>query len=556
MTFPRHVFTIAAGICLTVLAAALWYGKVFRQEGDGIRFRDTARSAGLNYHWQIAGSRPLDILQSIGNGCAFLDYDNDGNLDILLVGTDHLALYKGDGHGHFTDVTHAMGLDKLRGHFLGCAVGDYDNDGYDDVYVSGWHTGLLLHNDAGKRFTDVTQKAGLKSQPWGTSAAFADLTNNGKLDLYVGNYIQFDPAVDRRLCPYDTFSLACSPKMYRPLAGVLYHNLSGGKFQDVTRRWNADTVSGDTLGVAFADYDGSRHPSLYVANDESPGNLLKNNGSGFQDFGRQSGTALTAGQTHAGMGVDWGDYDNDGRLDIAVGTFTNEPKVIYHNESGVFSETSEALGLRPSTMLPLTFGVKWFDADNDGWLDLMLTNGHVNDNANAGDPEQQYRQPTQIFRNDRGKRFEDLSSDAGADLQKPIVGRGLAIGDYDNDGRVDALVVDSEGAPLLLHNDSAPVGHWLELTLIGTKSNRDGYGAFVTVTAEGLTQTRLCHADGSYLSSSDKRVHLGLGPAKQADTLTIQWPSGQTDTLRQVAADQRLRIREGTGKAVPLPSRP
>jgi len=515
-------------------------------------FVDMARVAGINYRWTIPGLRPLDILQTIGNGCAFLDYDGDGDLDVLLVGTDHVALYKGDGHGHFTDVSRAMGLDTLKGHFLGCAVGDYDNDGFEDVYLSGYRTGLLLHNQHAQRFTDVTQAAGLKPQPWGTSCAWAEIVpGSGRLDLFVGNYVRFGPQAGPRMCQWHGLSVACGPGVYGPEQGVLNHNLGQGRFKQVG--WGVSKTSGKVLGAAFADYDRSGRQSLYLANDMVSGDLLRNDGTRLVEVGSASGTAFGGdGQPHGGMGVDWADYDNDGKIDLAVGTFQEQTKSIFHNQgAGIFEDRAAVLGLVQPTPY-VTFGVKWLDFDNSGWLGLMITNGQVLNNIAEADHEHVYRQPTLLFRSLHGKRFADLSTQAGPDLQHPIVGRGLAIGDFDNDGRIDALVVDSEGVPLLLHNESSPVGHWLSLKLVGTKSNRDGIGALVTVithsAADGptntLTQTRLCHTDGSYLSASDGRVHVGLGKAAVAETVTVHWPSGYVDTLHNVKADQFLTVHE------------
>ena len=515
-------------------------------------FVDVAANAGLRYRWAIPGPRPLDILQTIGNGCALLDYDNSGHLSVLLIGADRLALFKGDGRGHFADVSRQAGLDRLRGHFLGCAVGDYDNDGYEDVYVSGYRTGLLLHNEraagGGRRFTDVTARSGLKSQPWGTSAAFAETTpGSGRLDLYVGDYIKFDPKTSRRLCPKDAQQVACSPTEYGAEHGAFYRNEGGGRFRDATREWDLQGGAGKTLGVAFADFDGSGRPSLYLADDEEPGDLFQNRGETFRSRGGASGTAYDGRfRMHAGMGTDWGDYDNDGRLDLFAAAFQGEPKSAFHNEGGgLFQDRSAGLLLASATAPYVAFGAKWLDYDNDGWLDLMIANGHVYDNIALLDKTTTYRQPTQLFRNDKGRLLVDMSGRAGPDLPRPLVGRGLAVGDFDNDGRVDALVVDSEGTPLLLRNECRPVGYWLSLTLVGTKSNRDGIGALVTATAGGLTQTRLCHTDGSYLSASDVRVHLGLGKAGYAETVSIRWPSGRMDVLRHVKADRFLTVREG-----------
>ena len=528
-------------------------------DGTVARFTDVARAAGLHYRWTVLGPRPLNILQTIGNGCAFLDCDNSGDLSILLVGPK-LALYKGDGHGHFTDVTRAMGLDRLHGHFLGCATGDYDNDGYDDLYLSGYHTGLLLHNEKGRGFRDVTKEAGLKPQPWGTACAFGDVDGDGRLDLYVANYADFGPNSSSQLCRFTTEKFgvvlsSCGPRYYHGLKGVLYHNLGGGRFEDITRASGADAHAGRGLGAAFADYDHSGRAGLAITNDEAVGNLFQNVGGGrLKDVAVAAGVAYDRdGSVHGGMGMDWGDYDNDGRLDLFVATFRNEAKCLYHNEGGLFTDRSYASGIGSAALPYVTFGAKWADFENSGWLDLMLTNGHVQDNI-AKIENTTYRQPVQLLHNLGGRSvlFEDASGPAGLSALPPIVGRGLAVGDFDNDGRMDALVVDSEGAPLLLRNDTAPIGHWLSVKLEGTRSNRDGIGALVTATAGGLTQMRLCHTDGSYLSASDRRVHLGLGQAARVERLSIQWPSGHTDVWHDLRADQQITLKEGSSGHPPI----
>ena len=476
-------------------------------------FTDVAEAAGLHYRWAIAGPRPLDILQTIGNGCAFLDYDNDGNLDVLLVGPK-LALYKGDGKGHFTDVTHQMSLDKLHGHFLGCAVGDYDNDGYDDVYLSGYGTGILLHNQHGRGFQDVTAQAGLKPQPWGTSAAWAETTpGSGRLDLFVANYARFGPD-DPQLCDSHGVQTSCGPRYYRPLKGVLYHSLGGGRFADVSAAAGLPALSGRGLGAAWAPLSPGEAPTLAVANDEMAGDLLRPGPGGrYADAGTTSGTAFDRdGNIHGGMGTDWGDYDNDGKMDLFVCTFQGEAKSLYRSQGeGLFTDASYRAGLALPTMPRVAFGCKFLDYDNDGWLDLITANGHVQDNIHEIDTSATYRQTLQLFHNEKGGAFRDATGVGGPAFARAIVGRGLATGDFDNDGRVDVLAVDSEGAPLLLHNESRAPNHWLSLSLVGTRGNRDGYGAVVTAASGGLTQTRLCHADGSYLSSSTSGSIWGWG---------------------------------------------
>jgi len=517
-----------------------------------IRLVDVAGRAGLDYRWSIPGKRPLNILQTIGNGCAFLDYDNDGSLDILLVG-NRVALYRGDGHGHFVDATRRCHLDSLRGHFLGCAVGDYDGDGFDDIYLSAYRGGVLLHNRQSKYFDNVTRAAGIAPQPWGTSCAFVEtVPGSARLDLVICNYAQFD---DKRptpqLCRYAGLLTSCPPTTYHPVKAVFYRNLGNGRFADESGPSGvAKSTSGRGLGVAVAPIDAGGLPYLAFANDEIAGNLLEPStmagALAYRDIGKAAGTAFNnMGMVHGGMGTDWGDFDNDGRFDLFVGTFQHEFKSLYHNDSGkTFTDDTVTAHISNTGYDPtVAFGCKFVDLTNNGWLDIIIANGHVQDNIQQIYRTETYRQGMNVYANLHGIYFNS-SQLCGPDLQRPIVGRGLAIGDYDNDGLVDALVVDSEGAPLLLHNESTPAGHWVELMLVGTRSNRDGLGAVVTVTAGDLTQTRLCQTDGSYLSASDKRVHVGLGASTSALTVTVRWSSGQTDVFHNVAVDRQVTLRE------------
>jgi len=550
--------------CAALLAAALLTGCRPQPPGDsGLTappavpagpplFSEVAEQAGLHYEWVVAGKRPLNILQTIGNGCAFLDYDNSGSLSVLLVGTDRIALFKGDGHGRFTDVSPAMGLAALKGHFLGCAVGDYDGDGYEDIYVSGYRTGRLLHNEKGKSFRDVTAQAGLKPQPWGTSAAWAEtVPGSGRLDLFVANYAIFGPA-SQQLCESNGFKTSCGPRYYTPLKGVLYRSLGGGRFADVSAGVGIAATKGRGLGVAWAPLEPGEAPSLAISNDEMAGDLLRPSSKAaarYTNIGEQSGTAFDRdGQIHGGMGTDWGDYAEDGRLDLFVATFQNEAKSLYHNDGqGQFSDFSYRTGLALPTIPHVAFGCKLFDYDNDGHLDVVIANGHVQDNIHDIDTSATYKQTLQIFHNSGTTplTFDDASAQGGPAFAQPIVGRGLAVGDYDNDGRQDVLVVDSEGHPLLLHNECANAGHWLGVRLVGVKSNRDGIGALVTAQVGPRRLLRLCHTDGSYLSASDRRVHFGLGAATTVDSLTVRWPSGLMQTLKNLPADKIITVTEG-----------
>ncbi len=538
-------------------AAALRRKRAFVEEQAGsVRFRDVAARAGLRYRWTIPGPRPHNILQSIGNGCAFLDYNNDGNLDVLLVGPKP-ALYQGDGHGHFVDVTRQTGLATLSGDFRGCAVGDYDNDGYDDIYLSGYGTGVLLHNERGRAFRDVTAAMGLKPQPWGASCTFADLEGSGFLDLFICNYVRFGPS-SRQFCRQDLIDTACAPTVYPPLKGVLYRNLRGRAFADVTRESGLDAQTGNALGVVCADFDGTGRPYLAVANDETGDDLFQSLGKGrFRNISAQAGTrGDEGGNVHAGMGMDTGDYDNDGKLDLFVTTYRSEDKCLYHNDGvGLFSLRSPAVGIERILIPFVSFGCKFLDVDNNGWLDLLVASGHVEDTVDRT-RRGTYRQPIKLLRNMGASAgapisFRDVRYGSGLEKLAPIVGRGLATGDFDNDGRVDALVVDSEGAPLLLHNQSHPAGNWIGFRLVGTgRSNLDAYGAVVTVESGGRRLMRVCHADGSYLSSSDKRVLVGLGTATHVDSCTVRWPDGRKQVWASLPAGHYFTLVEGRVRAV------
>ena len=540
---------------------------------SGVQFVDAAAEAGVTHLYSAGGkpNTPLSILQTIGHGGAFLDYDGDGNLDILLVDT-RLTLYRGDGHGHFTDVTHETGLDKFKGRFLGCAVADYDNDGFEDIYISGYRTGLLLHNEPRRPernspggtgataaapnpqrvFCDVTAAAGLKPQPWGTSCGFVDIDGDGLLDLVVANYVEFgpDPVRYLQLCE----PLACPPQDYNPERPTYYHNLGHGKFKDATRFSGFATSSGKGLGLAFADYDQDGKQDILFANDEVAGDLFHNNGNNsLENVGVAAGVAFgPEGRPHGGMGADWADYDGDGKLDAIVTTYSTQPKSLYHNGGhGLFTDVSEVTGIGKVTGPYVAFGVKWLDYDNDSWPDLMIANGNVDNNIAVMIPDQRYRQTTQLLRNTGGDSggkditFADVSALVGKALQKPIVGRGLAIGDFDNDGRIDVLIIEDEGPVLLLHNAGGHVGNWIGLALVGSgRSNRDALGARVTVEAGGRKLVREVQVSGSYLSSSDHRLLVGIGTAARVDKITVRWPDGKEEILPALDIDRYHTVRE------------
>lgn len=511
----------------------------------GVCFENVAKEAGLRYEWKPSGNPPYGILQTIGNGAAFLDINGDRNLDLLLVGP-HPALFQGDGKGHFVDITVSSGLSKIAGHFLGCATGDVNNDGQTDIYLTGYREGRLLINRGGT-LTDASTRSGLSPQPWGTSAAFADVDNDGDLDLYVGNYAVFGPTTSPQLCVANGVKTSCGPREYEPIKGTLYEGDGTGKFRDITRKWNALDISGKTLGVAFADYDNSGRPSLYLANDEMPGDLLRNTGMKFETVGAVAGVAYdSSGNLHGGMGTDWGDFDNDGKLDLFVATFQNEVKNVYHNDDGV-TFTDRAMSLGMSAAVPMVaFGSKFVDFDNDGLLDICIANGHVQDNIAVIDKSMTFRQPIQLFRNAGSAGYTDMSLSLGDVTKRTIVGRGLATGDYDNDGKVDILAVDSVGKPVLLHNQVPTAHSWIGFMVSQPAGLRDATGTKITIRAGTDSLTRFVHTDGSYMSASDPRVHVGLGSRSAIDSVVVVWPDKKTDTYSNLGLNRYWRVSRGS----------
>lgn len=521
--------------------------------GGGL-FRDVAREAGLAFRWGHKSVEGLDILETIGHGCAFVDYDNDGHLDILLVGDAGPALYRGDGRGKFADVS-ASALPPVSGstHFLGCAVADFDGDTFPDLYLSGYGSARLYRNDGGRGFKDVTAGSGLAARgpyDWTTSAAWADADGDGDLDLYVGRYVRFDPQTPP-LCPYVTLDgkqirMACDPGRYTPQRGSLYRNDGGGKFTDITAQAGLGDAHGNALGCLFGDMDEDGKPDLYVANDLQPADLYQNLGKGrFRNIGPESGTAYSAnGTTMAGMGIDWGDYDNDARFDLLVASFSDQPKSLFRNEGRrFFSDQSYASGLGPASYRPLAFGASFVDVENDGWLDVVFTNGHVFSQVEQVIAGATYPQSTLLLKNTAGK-FTDATASAGPDFARKIVGRGIARGDFDEDGRLDLLAVDDEGAPLLLRNEAREAGHWLALRVLDAKG-REAVGARVTLTLEGKSRIDEVRAGGSYLSANAFALHFGLGERPTVDSLRVRWPDGTVRTFARLAVDRAYTVAPG-----------
>jgi hypothetical protein len=488
-----------------------------------------------------------------------LDVDGDGRLDLFLANgmyrdarprerQPHHALYHNEGGGRFSDVTARAGVGGPS-YGMGCAVGDYDGDGRLDLYVTAYEGNTLFRNNGDGTFSDVTVRAGVRAGGWSTSAAWADFDGDGDLDLYVGRYLKFDRQ-SRQLCMIGSVSLACPPRYYAGEAGILYRNNGDGTFTDVTARSGAVNRQGKTLGVIWWDEDGDGRPDLYVANDGEANSLFHNLGGGrFRDVALVKGLAYgAAGNAEASMGVDVGDYDGDGRLDLFVTNFQNETDALYHNDgaTGYRYATADAR-LADVTRPLLSFGCGFFDQDNDGWPDLFTASGHVQDRVHEVDASCTYAQPRQFFRNQGDGTYEDLSARGGPALTTPAVGRGVAFGDIDGDGDLDVLVNNCGGPAMLLRNELPPGRHWMTVRLDGAAPNRFGIGARVKVTAGGRSQIAEVHAGNSYASTSDPRLHFGLGSAARADRIVVRWPRGGSSTLVNVPADREVVVREVKG---------
>lgn len=531
--------------------------------GGSQAFVDVTQRLGVNFQYHSSHTSKKYLLETMGPGVAVFDYDNDGRLDIFLVNGAPLAdptpkgtipqktnsqywnrLYHQKSDGTFEDVTGRAGLQGV-GYGMGVAVGDYDNDGFEDLFVTSYGGNKLYRNNGNGTFTDVTEKAGVGGSGWSTSAAWVDLDNDGYLDLVVLRYLDWD--FDDMWCGEhkDGHRAYCHPDYFKPIAPLVYHNNRDGTFTEVSQKIGI-AKPGKGLGISIADYDHDGHIDLFVANDSMPEFLYHNKGDGtFEEVGLTSGVAVDVdGRTFAGMGADFADYNNDGWPDIVVTDLANQRYALYENNGdGTFTYADFTTGIAPMTLSHSGWGVRFFDYDNDGWKDLLIAQGHDLDTIELDFPNLHYREPMLLARN-TGKNFVDVSAQSGDVFRHPWVARGLAIGDLDNDGRVDAVVTTNDGPVHILHNETPTQNHWILLKLVGHKSNRDAIGAEVKlVTASGAQYATVTTAS-SYLSASDKRVHFGLGTEKIAREIDIRWPSGIKQTLTNVAADQILQIDE------------
>ncbi len=506
---------------------------------------------GLAYTWPRLPS-PLSILDAFGCGCAFFDYDDDGWQDILLVTEPYPRLYRNLQGRRFVEVTVECGLDRLKGAWKGCAVGDYDADGCLDLFLTGHHCLALLRNTGKGKWANVTRQAGFNAADrWSAGAGFMDLDADGALDLVLLNYVRFGPR-ERKYCePKAGIQAGCPPRYYLPQFPETWRNMGDGRFRDVSSEAGMSEATGTAQVLAFADVDDDGDPDLYIGNDGVPADLFVNEGSfRFRNTGTECGVAYGSdGSAVAAMAADFDDFDRDGRIDLIVTAFSGEPYSLLRGQAhGVFEHAAASTGLEEPTRTPLGFGAKWIDMDNDAWPDVAIANGHVYDRAPEIYPGTAFRQPLMLFHNEGGAGFRDLVPELGGDLTTPILGRGLASGDYDNDGRVDLLVVDYGSRLRLLHNRSTATNHWLKLDLRAKGSNRFAYGARLKARAGDRVWVAQVSPTSSYLSSSDPRIHLGLGKVERLDELVIRWPSGRRQELFGVPVDQILRIEEMSGE--------
>lgn len=493
-----------------------------------------------------------------------MDYNADGYPDILLVNGNYwkphsgerpaLALYRNNKSGTFTDVTQEAGLAvSLQG--MGVAVGDYDNDGFDDLYITTTEGGRLYHNEQGKGFRDATAASGAGASGWCTSVVWTDYDKDGKLDLFVCRYARWTPETDIP-CATKGYKSYCRPQEYPGQSCLLYHNEGGGRFKDATKAAGIWNENAKALGVVVHDLDDDGNPDIIVANDMQPNYVFHNNGNGtFKEIGFESGVAYSDNAAaRAGMGIDVADYKNDGTAGLAIGNFSFEGIGFYDiGRDSACSERSKQVGAYAPSYPYVTFGLLFADFDGDGWQDLFFTNGHIEDTVAKSNPSMTYEQPSVLLQNSRDGKFSDVSASAGKALTQPIVGRGACYGDFDNDGKPDIILIPNKGAPRLLHNESQNTNHWAGFKLTGKRVNRNAYGAKVALKTAKGTQTRACRSGASYLSANDSRILFGLGEESKIESVRVSWGNGKESVYSNLQSDRRYELTEGEAVAKPLP---
>ena len=529
------------------------------QGAPQFRLVDATQAAGIDFRHNSGAFGEKYLPETLGAGCAFLDYDNDGWQDILLVngmdwpghrrGRSTLRLYRNNRNGTFTDVTRAAGLD-VEMYGMGVAVGDYNNDGFPDLFISCVGQSRLFENTGRGAFVDVTARSGLAGhRGFSSSALWFDYDRDGLLDLFVCNYVKWSPE-QNVYCSMDGKQRSyCTPEAYRGSTCWLFHNRGGGRFEDVTAKAGLFDSSSKSLGVTLFDYDLDGWPDLFVANDTQPNKLYRNTRNGmFEEVAVRAGLAFSAdGKARAGMGVDAGDYDNSGVFSLAVTNFDNEMMGLYHSAGGgVYTDEAPRSEVGRLTRKSLGFGCFFFDADLDGLLDLLVVNGHIDDSLARMRSDVQYAQPPHLFLNTGGGRFHDVAGEAGPGFAKPKVGRGAAFGDFDNDGDLDVLITTNNGPAYLYRNDQLGGNRSIRFRLIGTESNRDGIGATVRIYYAGQSSLRMVRSGRSYLSQSELPVTFGLGKRASIDRAVIRWPNGRVEEFKNLKAG-RYDCVEGKG---------
>lgn len=549
ITMMRWIAALGAAMCLTVVITATT-SVVFVDVTDeaGLRFRHTSGAFGQKY-----------MPETLGAGGVWLDVDDDGWQDIVLVNSTtwpgqstsgaHAMLYRNNGNGTFDDISSGSGVDiPLYG--LGGAAGDFDNDGRTDLYLTALGQNRLLRGQGDGTFVDVTDASGTGDPGFSTSALWFDYDNDGYLDLFVTNYVEWTPEIDL-YCTLDGETKSyCTPESYQGQSSTLYRNLGNGTFEDVSMPAGVSNPSAKALSASMFDVDSDGWMDLFVTNDTQPNQLFRNQGDGtFEDIAVVSGVAFSeAGIARAGMGVDAADYDGSGHPSLIIGNFSNEMMALYHNEgNGLFIDEAPRSALGRATLLTLTFGCFFFDYDLDGWLDVFAANGHVADDVEQVQSRVTHAQRPQLFHNAGRGRFEEIVEQAGNALQQPMVARGAAYADFDNDGDLDILITSNGGAPRLLRNDGGNTNNLLRVKTVGTESNRDGIGARVEVTTGGQRRWQMVKTGSSYASQSEVPLTFGLGDQMSVELMRVVWPSGQVDEVTGIAANEFLVVEEGRG---------
>jgi len=531
--------------------------------GNPVRFVDVVPSSGIRFQHDNAASSKKYLVETMGSGCGWIDYDQNGLYDLYLAnGAEtrvykpkqplRAALYRNNGDGTFTDVTLEAGVGAEGLFGMGIAVGDYDNDGFPDLFVLGYGRCILYHNNGNGRFSDVTARAGVENKGrWASSAAWFDYDNDGKLDLIIANYVDWAPESDFWCGDHGPGMRSyCHPNDYQPQPPTLYHNNGDGTFTDVSKESKIALKPGNGLGIVTFDYDNDGWQDVFIANDAWPNSLFHNDHDGtFSEVGYLAGVAVSMdGATESGMGTDAADVNGDGYLDIAVGHLESQLARLYQNVGGqAFDDVTLQSKIGYTTFHKSEFGLKFMDYDNDGACDLFFATGHVMDNIQLYKSEVSYPEPKLMFRNTGRGIFEDVSDKLGPDFCRPLVSRGAAVGDFDNDGDLDILVNHCGQAPQLLRNDGGNANHWLEILLIGTRSNRDGVGARLKISAGELLLYDQRKGGMSYQAAQDPRVHFGLGSQANVNALEIFWPSGMLTKLSNLKSDQIIAVKEGEG---------